>query len=96
MYAKKYETPNSIVLACCDKELIGKNLVEGEYDVTVDEEFYKGDEVTEEKLEELLQEADSINLFGKKTIEIAIKKGFLNEKSVIKIQGVEHAIILKV
>ena len=96
LYFKKHETENNIVLACCDKELIGKNLVEGNYDVTIEESFYKGKLIEEEKLAELLSEANSINLFGKKAVGVALKQGFLREEDIIKIQGIEHAIILKV
>ena len=96
MFCKIHETQNSTILACCDKELIGKNIQEGNYDVTIEECFYKGELITQEKLEELLQEVNNANLFGKKTISIAIKQGFLTQKDLIKIKGIEHAIILKV
>ncbi len=96
MFCKIHETQNSTILACCDKELIGKTLQEGNYDVTIEESFYKGELITQEKLEELLQEVNNANLFGKKTISIAIKQGFLTQKDLIKIKGIEHAIILKV
>ena len=96
MYCKTYVTNGSVVLACCDKDILGKNLVEGSYDVTIDESFYRGEETTEEQLAGLLQEADSINLFGKKTVGVALKQGFLTKNNIITIAGVEHAIIFRV
>ena len=96
MYCKTYETQSGTMLACCDKQVIGKNLVEGQYDVTITERFYKGSETTEDELARMLADAFSINLFGKKAVGVALKHGFLTEKDIIRIAGVEHAVILKV
>ncbi len=96
MYCKTFETQNGKVLACCDREVIGKNLVDGPYDVTIEEKFYKGELITEEKLAELLGEAISINLFGTKAVGVALKRGFLTEKDIKRIAGVEHAVILRI
>ena len=93
MYCKTYETQNGTVLAACDEEIIGKNLVEGQYDVTIETTFYKGEIVKEEELAQMLSGAASINLFGKKTVSVALKQGFLTEKDIIRIAGVEHAVI---
>ncbi|HLC93291.1 MAG TPA: DUF424 family protein [archaeon] len=95
MYCKTYETQNGTVLAACDEEIIGKNLVEGQYDVTIETTFYKGEIVKEEELAQMLSGAASINLFGKKTVSVALKQGFLTEKDIIRIAGVEHAVIFK-
>jgi len=95
VYCKTYETQNGTVLAACDEEIIGKNLVEGQYDVTIETTFYKGEIVKEEELAQMLSGAASINLFGKKTVSVALKQGFLTEKDIIRIAGVEHAVIFK-
>ncbi|HIH09721.1 MAG TPA: DUF424 family protein [Candidatus Diapherotrites archaeon] len=96
MYCKTYGANGGIVLACCDKEVLGKNLVEGNYDVTIEESFYRGEETSEEELADLLHAATNINLFGRKSVGVALKQGFLTEKDIIRIAGVEHAIIFKV
>ena len=85
-----------VVLACCDMELLGKNLVDSRHDVTIDESFYGRQKVTGKELAELLKEADSINLFGKKAVGVALKRGFLRQEDIIRILGIEHAIIMKV
>lgn len=95
LYCRTYNTGRGLVLACCDKELLGKRLVEGNYDVTVDESFYKGEKISEKRLAELLGESSNINLFGKKAVRVALKQGFLTETGIIRIAGVEHAIIFK-
>lgn len=95
MYCKTYSVENNTVLACCDKEVLGKNLKEGNYDIRIEEDFYMGEEITEEKLAELLKEYNNINLFGKKSVGVALKQGLLSEKDIIKIEGIEHAIIMR-
>ncbi|MEK6957996.1 MAG: DUF424 family protein [archaeon] len=96
MYCDTYSTQGNFVVACCDKELLGKNLKEGNYDVTIKESFYKGKLTSEKKLAKLLKQANNINLFGSKAVGVALKQGFLSERDIIKIAGVLHAIILKV
>lgn len=96
LYSKTYKIQGFNVLACADKNLIGKTLKDKKLEVTVSENFYKGEETDEKKLQHLLAAADNINLFGKKCVGIALKKGFIKEQDIIKIAGVLHAQIYKI
>ncbi|MFH1391612.1 MAG: DUF424 family protein [Candidatus Diapherotrites archaeon] len=96
LYYKTYNIQNTFVLACCDKELLGKTLKDDKREVFIDADFYKGELIDEAKLAELLKEAENINLFGKKSVGVAIEKGFITAMDVITIDGVKHAIIMKV
>jgi hypothetical protein len=87
---------NETILAACEENLIGKNFKDEKYDIQISEEFYKGEKTNHKKLAQLMKEATSINLFGKEPIKTAIKEGLINEKEIIKICGIEHAIIIKV
>ncbi|MDP2976242.1 MAG: DUF424 family protein, partial [Anaerolineales bacterium] len=78
------------MLACCDRELVGKNLKFGKVNFSVSEHFYKGEPVEEKRLAELLREFDSINLVGKKAVNVALKSGIVDKKSIIKIGAVPH------
>jgi len=86
---------NQKVLACCDENILGKNLKEGKYDVTIDADFYKGKKTSEKEMKELLKEADSVNLFGEKSVGVALKEGLIKDSQVIKIKGIKHAILLR-
>jgi hypothetical protein len=59
--------------------------------IQVSEGFYKGDSGDEDMLVSRLQMATVANLVGKRTIEIAVKHGFVDPGCVIKIEGVPHA-----
>ncbi len=96
MYCKTHEISGSVVLACCDKEVLGKTLTEGDIEATISEKFYGKEKTSEQAFLELLGRAGNINLFGNKTVSIAVKHGFLSEGKARKIRGISHAIILKV
>lgn len=83
------------VLACCDEELLGQRLQDSKHDVVVNQTFYGGEKTTEEEMTGLLKEANSINLLGKNSVGVAIREGLISERDVIRIAGIEHAIIMR-
>ncbi|MFH0714221.1 MAG: DUF424 family protein [Candidatus Diapherotrites archaeon] len=93
MYAKLHA--GGQVLACCDKELAGRILKEGELEFSVSEKFYKDVEVSREQLKEMLQESGNANLVGEKAVQIALELGIIGKNNVKYIQGIPHTIILK-
>jgi len=95
VYAKLHRTPNSVVLACCGKEWVGKVLEDERHFFEVKASFYQGQLVDEAGLEKLLLEADNINLFGDKPVRVALAKGFIKESDVIRVKGVPHTNIFK-
>ncbi len=96
MIAKKHESDYNTILAVCDKEHIGKTFEEGNICFTASQRFYGGETVSENELVEMIKEANSVNLFGNKCVEIAEKNGLVSEKQIIKISGVKHAQIYKI
>ena len=95
MLFKKHETGREPVLACCDRELLGKTISDEKMELRVSEAFYGGSPVNEKELAEMLHEYGNINLMGKKCVSIAIKEGLLTERAVIKVNSVMHAIIMR-
>jgi len=91
LIAKKHDIGTKSVLAVCDKEHLGKSFEKGNLFFEVKEKFYGGEKINAKQLIELIKEADSINFFGNKCIEIAIKEGLISEGNVIIIAGVKHA-----
>lgn len=91
MYLKIYKNGRNVLVAACDKELLGKKLKHGNTVVEIRRDFYEGEDVSEEELQNALQEATTANLFGEKTVNCAIKYGFIDPDSVIMIDCVPHA-----
>jgi hypothetical protein len=77
---------HGLVLAVCDKELLGKK-VDG---VLINEVFYKGELVGREKLEEKLNNSKNVNMFGKKSTDVAICLKMVEKKHCLMIGGVPH------
>lgn len=85
---------NTEVVGICDKELIGRTLVEGEISVFINPHFYGETEVTREEVLSVLRRSSNINMFGERCISIAIENGFIDKDSCFSIAGVPHAVIL--
>ena len=81
------------IIAACDNEILGKILVDREREIEfkVSEEFY-GNEIFEwEEIVDSISNGRNVNLVGNNIVELAIKNGLIDPKSVIEIDGVKHA-----
>ena len=96
MYLKIYKNGEHVLVAACDRELLGKNLKHGNTTVEISRAFYEGEPVSGEDLQEALKEATTANLFGEKTVRCAIKCGIVDPDSVIMIDCVPHAQVFRV
>ncbi|MDD1766132.1 MAG: DUF424 family protein [Methanomassiliicoccales archaeon] len=94
--ARVHKYGREIVVAACDKDLIGKVLRDGDLRLEVSSCFYEGEDVDEEKLLNRLSLATIANLVGKRTVSIAAKHNYINEDCVLTIAGVPHAQMVKI
>jgi uncharacterized protein len=92
MYAKKHIAKEGPVVALCDKELIGKVLREGELvlDLKKYSGFYVGEIVGKAKAKEMLKDAISINLVGKKSLALALELKLCKSGEEKNVAGVPH------
>ena len=86
------------VVAVCDKELIGKKFEEGKFQLDVKEDFFKGEEASEEKIIEVMQDMSmedaTFNIIGENSINTALKIGLISEDGIKKISGIPFALVL--
>lgn len=86
------------IIAVCDSDLIGKKFEEEKIQLDVNEKFYKGDLIAEEKAIEILKEEAEedacFNFVGNISCELGIKAGIVNKENILEIQGVKHAMSL--
>lgn len=87
-------TRGEVLVVICDAGLLGKELKKGELRLKVDESFYCGEESSIETCLRALREATIANLVGS-IVEHAIKAGFIDQTSVLRIQNVPHAQMVK-
>ena len=92
MYVKKYEAQKEIIVAVCDKDLIGKVLREGELvlDLKKYSSFYIGELASEEEAWSIMKGATSLNLVGKKAVGLALKKKLAKKGDERTVDGVPH------
>jgi len=87
-----------IVVAICDKELLGKKFEEGDKTLEIKPHFYEGEEKTEEEVIKSIKmaaaEDATFNIVGKKSIQAALKTGLINQEGVREIQGIPFALFL--
>ena len=91
MYVKIHRMPSDVMLAACDKELLGQSFAGEGARITVAEAFYGGEIVDAPTLAERMKSVSILNLVGERVIAVAIAEGMVSEENVIIIGGVKHA-----
>jgi len=93
MIVKKHIAPDGrLVLAVCDTELLGRQIVEGNKQLDLSSSFYRGDEMQGDAVEILMKKAYMLHLVGEESIGLAAKLGLVQAKAAIA--GVPFAHIL--
>ena len=92
MYVKTHKSAKHFMVAACDHELIGSRLKGDGCEITVNASFYQGEEADEKILTDLLFQATTANLVGKKAVDCAVKCGIVDPNSVIYFGDVPHAL----
>ncbi len=83
-----------VVLAVCDKELLGKRFEEGKIQLDLSSDFYFGKEMGEKEILKLFSGAYVINLVGERSIALGKKAGILLEENTIKIENIPYAQVI--
>ncbi len=86
---------NTVLLAICDAEILGKTLREGKIVFKVKEEFYKGAKVSIEEAVAMIENSTIVNMIGRNVVKRAVEKGYVHPEAVLNIEGIPHAQILK-
>ncbi len=93
-YLRTYKIGMEIVVALCDRELIGRTFREGEISLEVSPAFYKGDLASEKEALNALKRATVANIVGESAVRFAIEKGFVEPSNVLRVRGIPHAQIV--
>jgi len=95
---KVHETGSEVVLAACDKDLLGKKLEHNELEIEIRRSFYFSEELNSEDFIEKIKERNytTANLFGKETVDLVLKTKIATSASVVNIAGIPHLQIFEV
>lgn len=95
MILTERETNEGLLVAVCDRDVLGETFAEGEVSLTVNEEFYGGDPADEKDVVSSLARADVANIVGVRAVELAVREGFVDEANVLEVEGTRHAQLLR-
>ncbi len=94
MILNERETEEGLLVSVCDPDVMGETFESGAVSLTVDEEFYGGEEADEEAVVESLAKCTTANLVGEESVALAIEHGFVDEENVLDLGGTRHAQLL--
>lgn len=94
IYVNVHRSQSEVLVAVCDREILGRCFSEGDVGLDVSEVFYKGELVPLKRLSEFLSKASIVNLTGNRVVGEALRLGFLDEGRVLEVSGVRHAQII--
>ncbi len=86
------------VVAICDKNLLGKKFEEGKFQLDIKENFYKGEEASEEEaikiIKDMSKEDSTFSIAGEEAVNTALKAEIISKEGIKKIQGIPFALVL--
>lgn len=94
MLLTERETGKGRLVSVCDADVLGEEFEDGTVSLSVDREFYEGEEVDEEGVVASLARCSVANLVGTRAVGVAIEHGFVEEENVLEFDGTRHAQLL--
>ncbi len=91
MIVKTHESNGKKIIAITDLNIIGKKFEEKNLQLDLTADFYKGEEMNEEKIEAIIINTYVIHFTGKESVNFGIKLGLIDKKQIIKIKNIPHA-----
>ncbi|MDI9643611.1 MAG: DUF424 family protein [Candidatus Verstraetearchaeota archaeon] len=80
-----------VMVAVCDRHLMGKRFSDGKLLLDVNEAFYKGELVSPDAAVDYLKRATVANLVGEVAVQCGKDAGLVHDEGVVTIEGVPHA-----
>ena len=91
MCLKVHKIRGEVMVAVCDRDLLGKTFEEGKLCLTVEASFFGEDLATAREVEEALAGATIANMVGERAVACAMVTSCIDDKNVIRIDGVPTA-----
>jgi hypothetical protein len=88
------ETDEGVLVSVCDADVLGQTFENGEVTLTVEADFYDGEEADEAAVVESLGRCAVANIVGTRAVGLALEHGFVDEANVLDLDGTRHAQLL--
>jgi hypothetical protein len=93
---KIFRQDDDILLAICDKSIVGKTFSEKDLSITANSDFYSEKECGDQQIMKLVKGATIVNALGNQIVSFLVSKSIVNKSNVIEIGGVMHAQVVAV
>lgn len=95
MILSERHTDQGLLVSVCDTDIIGETFEDGAITLTVDEDFYGGDEVDESTVVDSLARAQVANIVGHEAVDVAVDAGIIDAANVLEVDGTRHAQLVR-
>ena len=85
----------NVMLNICDVELLGRNIVQDEFNMNISKSYYGEKLVEKDEATILLKKSSIINMVGKETVSLSIKLGIGSETGIKTISDIPFLIVFK-
>lgn len=98
IYVRVYSAEKETIVAACDREVLGLKLEDPRRGISfyVDPAYFKGELRDVDSLIVVLRSATSANLVGRRTVEAALKAGFIHSEAIIEVENIPIAFFTRV
>ncbi|HVB95473.1 MAG TPA: DUF424 domain-containing protein [Nitrososphaerales archaeon] len=86
---------NTSIVNVCDRELLGRTLVDGKLRMHISKDFFGGELVGEEEATRIIKQSAMISLAGERSVNIALANKLGSPQAVREIEGVPFLMIYK-
>ncbi|MDS0259896.1 DUF424 domain-containing protein [Haloarcula sp. S1CR25-12] len=94
MILNERDTDEGLLVSVCDPDVVGETFEDGPVSLTVTEEFYGGETVSESEVVDSLARCSVANIVGTESVDVAVEHGFVDEENVLDVDGTRHAQLL--
>lgn len=92
---RKIKYQETQMINICDLNLIGKEINQGDFNISISKDYFYSEEITKEDAIKVLKSSSIINLVGKDIVELALSLNLAKKNSVKTIENVPFLMIFK-
>ena len=92
---RKIKYQETQMINICDLSLIGKEINQGDFSISISKDYFYSEEITKEDAIKVLKSSSIINLVGKDIVELALSLNLAKKNSVKIIENIPFLMIFK-
>ena len=92
---RKIKYQETQMINICDLNLIGKEINQGDFNISISKDYFYSEEITKEDAIKVLKSSSIINLVGKDIVDLALSLNLAKKNSVKTIENVPFLMIFK-